>query len=1029
MFVRFCITLVCLFFVLPQVDASPERRDIATTANEENSEIKFASNSSACAVSIQLVGVECLIGDPNTSSDDQFLVTANVLGVEGANGFISPPFYPESTPFATNIVFGPYSATEGEVTIVVADAENPDCTDEITVASPEGCGVPDCFLELLEIEYIVGGASYIIEATIEGNGLFGWAADNGQDGDFGDRVQFGPFICGEQPNLAIRDVQEPNSCFAELTAPDDVCGQDQCFIEFTDVEYIAGNGNYSIEATVSGNGETGWFTFDPMSGEYGDRALFGPFNCGELPGINVFDEDNSECFYIFNAIPDSLCSCDIQLQNITYQIEEGLYTVSATVAGNGQFGWTSDTDIDGNYGDQVQFGPFNCWETTLITITDIATPSCSETFSFTQPGNCSSTSNCQMLITGVGFDWDGEALFLNRTIFNGSNEGTFTASTGQVGTYGEPSSFGPITCPDDFLFEVVDSEDENCRTSVTILTADLCDYCEDLDLQVEIISTDINDNGTPESGDDTWSVTLVANANLSGTYSVTSSNGEDVEGIEYGTPVTIESFACGIPFAGFDVVSDVSSSCSEYLTVESPLPNSACAPNCILVFNLIDYIIDNESDSFSVVAFIDASNSTTWQSSEGQTGPTLENVVIGPFACGEDVDVIFTDANGGNCEDVVTINSPDLCGIDNCSIEIVPQQTFWTPEGYFFVAAIENPANPNGVWQSNFNDVGDFGSAYTFGPFDCAFPTTLVIFEPNNPECSDNIVINQPDMCEFCNELNLSASIVSTDIDDAGTPNDNSDDTWTFDLLVISSISGNFILDLDEIIGTYGEVLTVGPFSCGVGPIDVEVHDVVDPNCFVVVSAFPPTTECGGSTCALTVSQLEYFNCTNDDISYCAVIVVEDGGTGSPNGWVTSNDLAGEYGEPTTIELLCANAPDLLVIEDAEDPNCSFTIELDPPANICSSSCELTAEVETLECSDDGQFYTATISFSGVEGPVLLTQGAQFSEGEPFVIQGIPTFMSPTFTIRSLEDPFCEVDVPVQAPDCEGCSIGLELND
>ncbi|MEM8586235.1 MAG: T9SS type A sorting domain-containing protein, partial [Bacteroidota bacterium] len=47
----------------------------------------------------------------------------------------------------------------------------------------------------------------------------------------------------------------------------------------------------------------------------------------------------------------------------------------------------------------------------------------------------------------------------------------------------------------------------------------------------------------------------------------------------------------------------------------------------------------------------------------------------------------------------------------------------------------------------------------------------------------------------------------------------------------------------------------------------------------------------------------------------------------------------------------------------------------------------------------------------------------------PFVIQGIPTFMSPTFTIRSLEDPFCEVDVPVQAPDCEGCSIGLELND
>ncbi|MEM6879240.1 MAG: hypothetical protein AAF544_11815, partial [Bacteroidota bacterium] len=623
MFVRFCLALVCPFFVLPQVGHS------------ENL-------PGACAVSIQLVGVECLPGDPNTSADDQFIVTTNVLGVEGAAGFVSPPFYPSLTPFATNIVFGPYPATEGAVTIVVADAENPDCTDEITVSPPEGCGEEECFINLVDVEYIIGDASYLIEVTIQGNGPFGWVADNNQDGDFGDRVQFGPFVCNEEPNLSIRDVQEPNSCFAELVAPPNACGQEPCFVELVEVEYIAGNATYFIEATVSGNGETGWFTSDNMFGEYGDRVLFGPYTCSELPGINIFDNDVTSCFYVFNQIPDSLCSCDIDLQNVVYEVEDGFYTVTATVTGNGQFGWTSDSDIDGDYGDQVQFGPFNCWETTLITIIDVATPSCSETFSFTQPGNCSSTSDCQILITGATFDWDGEELFLNRTIFNGSSEGTFTASTGQVGTYGGPNSFGPITCPDDYVFEVVDSEDENCRTSQTYITAALCDYCEDLDLQVAIVNVDINDNGTPESGDDFWSVTLVANANLPGTYSITSSNGEDVEGVEYGTPVTIGSFACGIPFAGFEVVSDVSSGCFEYLTVDSPLPANACGDCNIEITDTSHVIIDGQFFLELTVLGTNAS-SDGWYSNIDFEGPYNEPVLIGPLNCLSGITLFVAD--------------------------------------------------------------------------------------------------------------------------------------------------------------------------------------------------------------------------------------------------------------------------------------------------------------------------------------------------------------------------------------------------
>ncbi|MEL6394241.1 MAG: hypothetical protein AAFR97_15980, partial [Bacteroidota bacterium] len=267
MFVRFCLVLVCSFFVLPQVGHS------------ENL-------PGACAVSIQLVSVECLPGDPNTSADDQFIVTTNVLGVEGAAGFVSPPFYPSLTPFATNIVFGPYPATEGAVTIVVADAENPDCTDEITVTPPEGCGEEECFINLVDVEYIIGDASYLIEVTIQGNGPFGWVADNNQDGDFGDRVQFGPFVCGEDPNLNIRDVEQPNACFAELLAPPNGCLD--CFIEITDTSHVIIDGQFFLELTVMGTNASsdGWYSNINFEGPYNEPVLIGPLNC--LLGITLF---------------------------------------------------------------------------------------------------------------------------------------------------------------------------------------------------------------------------------------------------------------------------------------------------------------------------------------------------------------------------------------------------------------------------------------------------------------------------------------------------------------------------------------------------------------------------------------------------------------------------------------------------------------------------------------------------------------------------------------------------------------------
>ncbi|MEM6878615.1 MAG: T9SS type A sorting domain-containing protein, partial [Bacteroidota bacterium] len=279
------------------------------------------------------------------------------------------------------------------------------------------------------------------------------------------------------------------------------------------------------------------------------------------------------------------------------------------------------------------------------------------------------------------------------------------------------------------------------------------------------------------------------------------------------------------------------------------------------------------------------------------------------------------------------------------------------------------------------------------------------------------------------NSLDLSASIQEITYDDGGTPNDPFDDTWYVIIIATANNnSGTYTTNFPGLVGTYGQPLTLGPILCETDPVSILIQDSTNPSCTVTLHPDIPSN-CVPNNCALTISQIEYLNCSNNGNDYCISFVVEDGGTGSPNGWITENGSSGQYGQPADLDVLCANTPSLLTIIDADDPNCIFTIELDPPANVCSNSCELTAQLESVVCSDDGQFYTATISFTGVEGDVFITQGGIFSSGESFVIQGIPTFMSPTFTIRSLEDPFCEVDVAVQAPDCEGCSIGFELSD
>ncbi|MEM6398030.1 MAG: T9SS type A sorting domain-containing protein [Bacteroidota bacterium] len=826
---RFFIGLVCSFFVLAQVGHASTPSDF-------------------CTISIQLVSVECLPGDLNDPNDDEYLIIASVFGVEGSEGFISPPYYPQPTAFGDLLTFGPFSTTNAPITITVADASNPHCTDELIIELNQSCE-EECFIELTDIEYIVGDASYFILATVLGNGSDFWESSDGALGIYGDRFEFGPFVCGENPNILFFDTNEPNSCQDSLV-----------------------------------------------------------------------------------SAPDDLCFCDIDLQLVaTTSSTEGWY---ATVAVNGQgssFRWEASDGQSFFYGGLATFGPFPCdQEVADITVFDEAIIGCEETISVERPQNTCDDSDCDLEINLGGIEWTDGGLTLQGVVLNGNQPGSWVSNTFDDGDYGSLAEFY-INCDSDFVLEVSDATDPTCVDSVIINTEPVCSNCENLNIQTELISVDYFENGTSNTGDDYWTFTLEVNANSNGTFRAMGA-GNDTGGIAYGSQVTFGPFFCGIDqFGSYEIFDEYYNACTESAIVSPPAPCENSTP-CSTFFTNPEYTSIGDQ-YFTEVTVGGYGGNNMWFSNTGQMGEYGARVTFGPFDCSDPLDLIVYDSLGLDvCSDTLVpeFSSP-ICQ-DTCTLEAVLLDYLATGSSYYFVARIENATNPSGQWQTDNGMQGTYGSLATFGPYPCGDEAEITFTDANGVDCETTVTIQSPiDICgQPCDSLGLSATILSTITDDNNTPNDPSDDFWFFELLVIANDpNSGFTLSPIDLQGTYGQLLTVGPFDCPVGPYTLEIIDNSNPTCSILMVATPPFTDCGANTC------------------------------------------------------------------------------------------NLTAQVDAVECTNDGQFFTATISFSGVDGDVEIIQGSVASSGEPFVIQGIPTAFPPTLTLRSLEDPSCEFNLVVEAPDCE----------
>jgi len=123
--------------------------------------------------------------------------------------------------------------------------------------------------------------------------------------------------------------------------------------------------------------------------------------------------------------------------------------------------------------------------------------------------------------------------------------------------------------------------------------------------------------------------------------------------------------------------------------------------------------------------------------------------------------------------------------------------------------------------------------------------------DPNTDEDDHDpalIDVEQGDICTISPEL-----MGQADCDDNGTPDDLSDDTFTFDVIVngnnpAAGASNTFGDDAGNSSIAYGTVLSYGPYPAPVGGVTITYTDADDPNCTATITVDPPPG-CGNDEC------------------------------------------------------------------------------------------------------------------------------------------------------------------------------------
>lgn len=146
-------------------------------------------------------------------------------------------------------------------------------------------------------------------------------------------------------------------------------------------------------------------------------------------------------------------------------------------------------------------------------------------------------------------------------------------------------------------------------------------------------------------------------------------------------------------------------------------------------------------------------------------------------------------------------------------------------------------------WLASDGSTGVYDTLASFGPFPISDGPVIIIFTDNvDADCTTSITVAPPDCSNACQ---VTTNISNITCDDAGTPEDPSDDTFTADLLIdgaFTSGSSWFATDPNNTMGNFGETTTFGPYLISGAGVLFSIFDAENTNCgdSLWISAPPP---------------------------------------------------------------------------------------------------------------------------------------------------------------------------------------------
>jgi len=1070
---------------------------------------------------VNLSGLECFTNGTSTPDDDVYLFFVNVEGTGLGSGWTADDPFNNFGSYNQLDQFGPFQISDGTLTITITDNDNPNCTFTFDVTPPPPCS-SECIIEAEVTDIICDDNGtpndptddiYFFDVLVTGDGN-SWIATDPLTtvGNYNEVTTFGPYLINGDATFFIVDASDP-TCTVEVTVvPPPTCSTAECDIDAFTFNIICDNNGtpndptddtFSFEGLIQGvNTGDSWTANDPLNttGLYDQNWFFGPYpiSAGNI-SFTITDIDNPNCTVDISVDAPPPCSvpiCDIEANATNIICDDNgtptdpaddTFTFEVIVTGNNTgASWNADDllNTSGNYGQITIFGPYLITNGNVsVTITDVDDPSCTFFLDVNAPATCSdAVCDIEANETNIICDDNGtpddpaDDTFTFEVFVTGNNTGASWNADDPLntsGNYGQITIFGPYLITDgNVSFTITDVDDPSCTFFLDVNAPAACST-ELCDIEALISSVLCDDNDTPNDPlDDTFTFEVLVQGTNTGA-SWTADDLASTIGI-YGQNVLFGPYPISGGSVSFTITDIDDATCTTDITVEAP--PTCSPPGCEISATVADAICndngtpnDPSDDTFTFEVIVSGSNTgATWTADDplNTSASYGANILFGPYPIsGGSVSFTITDIDDATCTTDITVEAPPTCSPPGCEISATVAEAICNDNGTpndpsddtFTFEVIVSGSNTGATWTADdpLNTTASYGANILFGPYPISGGSvSFTISDIDDATCTTDITVEAPPTCSPPG-CEISASVADAICDDNGTPNDPSDDTFTFEVIVNGSNTGATWTADDPLNTTasYGANILFGPYPISGGSVSFTISDIDDATCTTDITVeAPPTCSPPGCEISATVADAicDDNGTPNDpsDDTFTFEVLVSGSNTGAA--WTADDPLntTASYGANILFGPYPISGGSVsFTITDVDDTDCDTQIDIDPPST-CSDCPQIdTTFIDEVSCRMN--FVPVNIielnTIDGCDSIVSITTQYQplQNEVDTLLCQGDFWFgqieiLNDTTIVDTLLIADCDVittfDIQVKTPEferidvelCEGESIAIE---